>query len=112
MSIGGPHEVLPSHGKRIVQVGQLINAMNATIVGLMILTEILRFEHLLIAAFLPGSVNSVMMPSRRRCCPVSSASPSSPARSPSTPPHATAFGYSLPPPAVFLTFHKRIRALA
>ena len=43
--------------KRIVQVGQLINALNATIVGLMLVTDLLRFEHLLIAAFLQGTVN-------------------------------------------------------
>ena len=55
--------------KRIVQVGQLINALNATIVGLMLVTDLLRFEHLLIAAFLQGTVNSVMMPARQAMLP-------------------------------------------
>lgn len=55
--------------KRIVQIGQLINALNATIVGLMLVADILRFEHLLIAAFLQGTVNSVMMPARQAMLP-------------------------------------------
>ncbi|MBT5774669.1 MAG: MFS transporter, partial [Dehalococcoidia bacterium] len=55
--------------KRIVQTGQLINALNATIVGLMLVTDVLRFEHLLIAAFLQGTVNSVMMPARQAMLP-------------------------------------------
>jgi MFS family permease len=55
--------------KRIVQVGQLINALNATIVGLMLVADVLRFEHLLIAAFLQGTVNSVMMPARQAMLP-------------------------------------------
>ena len=55
--------------KRIVQVGQLINALNATIVGLMLVAGVLRFEHLLIAAFLQGTVNSVMMPARQAMLP-------------------------------------------
>jgi len=55
--------------KRIVQVGQLINALNATIVGLMLVADVLRFEHLLIAAFLQGTVNSFMMPARQAMLP-------------------------------------------
>jgi MFS family permease len=50
--------------KAIVHAGQLIHALTATIVGVMLVTDILRFEHLLIAAFLQGTVNSVMMPAR------------------------------------------------
>ena len=55
--------------KRIVQTGQVINALNATIVGLMLVTGVLRFGHLLIAAFLQGTVNSVMMPARQAMLP-------------------------------------------
>ncbi len=55
--------------KRIVQVGQVINALNATIVGLMLLGGLLRFEHLLVAAFLQGTVNSIMMPARQALLP-------------------------------------------
>ena len=55
--------------KRIVQIGQLINALNASIVGLMLLADVLAFEHLLIAAFLQGTVNSVMMPARQAMLP-------------------------------------------
>lgn len=55
--------------KRIVQIGQLINALNASIVGLMLVAEVLRFEHLLVAAFLQGTVNSVMMPARQAMLP-------------------------------------------
>jgi MFS family permease len=55
--------------KRIVQAGQLINAANATVVGLMLAAGVLRFEHLLIAALLQGSVNSIMMPARQAMLP-------------------------------------------
>lgn len=55
--------------KRIVQIGQLINAVNATIVGLLLVADVLQFEHLLIAAFLQGTVNSVMMPARQSMLP-------------------------------------------
>ncbi len=55
--------------KRIIQIGQLVNAVNASIVGLMLLAGVLRFEHLLVAAFLQGTVNSVMMPARQAMLP-------------------------------------------
>ena len=55
--------------KRIVQVGQLVNATNATVVGLMLVAGVLRFEHLLVAALLQGGVNSIMMPARQAMLP-------------------------------------------
>lgn len=55
--------------KRIVQTGQLINATNALVVGLLLFGDALCFEHLLVASFLQGAVNSLMMPARQAMLP-------------------------------------------
>ncbi len=55
--------------KRIVLVGQLLNAANAFVVGLLVLSDVIAFEHLLVASFLQGGVNAIMMPARQAMIP-------------------------------------------
>ena len=55
--------------KNIVLVGQLLNAGNALAVGVLVLTDVLAFEHLLVAGFLQGGVNAIMMPARQAMMP-------------------------------------------
>ena len=55
--------------KNIVFVGQLLNAGNAFAVGLLVLADVLAFEHLLLAGFLQGGVNAIMMPARQAMMP-------------------------------------------
>ncbi|MDA0365180.1 MAG: MFS transporter [Chloroflexi bacterium] len=55
--------------KRLVQAGQLFNGANAFALALLIWTGTLRFEHLLIAAVVHGTVMSLMMPARQAMIP-------------------------------------------
>ena len=55
--------------KNIVFVGQLLNAGNAFAVGLLVLADVIAFEHLLLAGFLQGGVNAIMMPARQAMMP-------------------------------------------
>ncbi|HJN91570.1 MAG TPA: MFS transporter [Dehalococcoidia bacterium] len=55
--------------KIVLQVGQSLNAVNAIVVGLLVLTDIIAFEHLILASFLQGGVNAIMMPARQAMMP-------------------------------------------
>ncbi len=55
--------------KAVLQVGQLVNAMNAVVVGMLLLFGMLRFEHLLVSAVVQGTVMALMMPSRQSMIP-------------------------------------------
>lgn len=55
--------------KPIIQIGQLLNATNAMVVGLLLLTDVLTFQHLIIAAVAHGTVMSLMMPARQAMLP-------------------------------------------
>ena len=55
--------------KIVLQVGQSLNAINAIVVGFLVLTDVIAFEHLLIASFLQGGVNAIMMPARQAMMP-------------------------------------------
>ena len=55
--------------KWVVQVGQLVNALNALFVGLMIATGNVAVVHLFTAAAIQGTVNALMMPSRQAMAP-------------------------------------------
>ena len=55
--------------KRVVQAGQLLNGTNALVLGLLVVSGLLRFEHLLIAAVVHGTVMSLMMPARQAMLP-------------------------------------------
>ena len=55
--------------KRLIQIGQLIVACLALIVGLAITTGWVRWEHLLVASLIQGAVWSFMMPARQAIIP-------------------------------------------
>ena len=55
--------------KYVLQVGQLVNAMNAVAVGMLLLFGMLRFEHLMASAVVQGTVMALMMPSRQSMIP-------------------------------------------
>ncbi|MDP6605439.1 MAG: MFS transporter, partial [Dehalococcoidia bacterium] len=55
--------------KRVVQVGQVLNGANALVLALLIYTDVLRFEHILVAAVVHGAVMSMMMPARQAMLP-------------------------------------------
>jgi MFS family permease len=55
--------------KPVVQIGQLLNATNALVVGLLVWTGAITFEYLLVAAIAHGTVMSLMMPARQAMLP-------------------------------------------
>lgn len=55
--------------KYVVQIGQVLNAAVAGVVGVLIATGLLRFEHLVIAALVQGAVQNSVMPSRQALTP-------------------------------------------
>lgn len=55
--------------KTVVQLGQLINAMNAGTIGVLLYVDALTFEMLLVAAVVQGTVMALMMPSRQALLP-------------------------------------------
>lgn len=55
--------------KYVVQVGQGLNAVNAFVVAMWILTDRIGVEHLLAAAFIQGVINALQMPSRQALMP-------------------------------------------
>ena len=55
--------------KYVVQVGQALNAVNAFVVAIWIMTGVIAVEHLLAAAFVQGVVNALQMPSRQALTP-------------------------------------------
>ncbi len=58
-----------SQKKYVVQVGQAVNALNAFLVAFWIISDLIVVEHLLAAAVVQGTVNSLMMPSRQALTP-------------------------------------------
>ncbi len=57
------------HKKRVVQIGQLLNGANALVLAVLIYSDVLRFEHILLAAVVHGTVMSMMMPARQAMLP-------------------------------------------
>ena len=55
--------------KIVVQVGQLVNALNTAAVGVLLVTHLLTFEFLFIAALVQGVTMALMMPSRQALLP-------------------------------------------
>ncbi len=55
--------------KYLIQVAQLVSSLVAFAVALLLLFDLLRFEHLLISAFLQGAAMSLMMPARMAMLP-------------------------------------------
>ena len=55
--------------KYVVQVGQALNAVNAFVVAIWIMTGMIAVEHLLAAAFVQGVINALQMPSRQALTP-------------------------------------------
>ncbi len=55
--------------KIIVQVGQLLNALNTAVVGVLLVTDLLTFEYLFISAVVQGITMALMMPARQALLP-------------------------------------------
>jgi MFS family permease len=55
--------------KWVVQAGQLTNAVNAVAIGLLIVTDQIAVEHLLVAAVVQGTSMALMMPARQAMTP-------------------------------------------
>ena len=55
--------------KYVVQAGQALNAVNAFVVAIWIITDMIVVEHLLLAAFVQGVINALQMPSRQALTP-------------------------------------------
>ncbi len=55
--------------KYVVQAGQLFNGGNALVLALLLVSDQLIFEHLLVAAAVHGTVMSLMMPARQAMLP-------------------------------------------
>ena len=53
----------------VMQAGQLFNMALATLLAMLLFTDLLRFEHLLIAALVQGVANSFTMPARQALVP-------------------------------------------
>ncbi|MCA9824738.1 MAG: MFS transporter, partial [Dehalococcoidia bacterium] len=51
--------------RRIVQTGQFVSAINATVVAVMLFSDVLVFWHLIVASVAQGIVMALMMPSRQ-----------------------------------------------
>ncbi len=55
--------------KGLVQIGQLSSAAMGVVLGVLVWTDLLRFEHLLIAGLLTGGINALTMPARQSMLP-------------------------------------------
>jgi MFS family permease len=55
--------------KGLVQLGQLASALVGVILGALVWTDLLRFEHLLIAGLCTGGINALTMPARQSLLP-------------------------------------------
>jgi MFS family permease len=55
--------------KVAIMVGQLVNAGNTLAIGMLLLLNLLTFEHLMIAAVVQGITMALMMPSRQAMIP-------------------------------------------
>ena len=55
--------------KLVLQLGQSANVLLALAVAALLFTDVLRFEHLLVASIVQGTVMALMMPSRQAMIP-------------------------------------------
>lgn len=55
--------------KGLVQVGQLSSAVIGVVLGVLVWTDLLRFEHLLLAGLFTGGINALTMPARQSLLP-------------------------------------------
>lgn len=55
--------------RMILQLGQIAAAINAAVVALLLFADLLRWEHLLVAAFAQGVTSGLMMPARQSMPP-------------------------------------------
>ena len=55
--------------RMILQIGQIAAAFNAVVIAVLLFADLLRYEHLLIAAFAQGVTSGLMMPARQSMPP-------------------------------------------
>ncbi|MBG92505.1 MAG: hypothetical protein CL792_00780 [Chloroflexi bacterium] len=55
--------------KYVVQVGQIVNSLNAFLIAFWIISDLIVVEHLLAAAFVQGAVMALQQPSRQALTP-------------------------------------------
>ncbi|MFP3907492.1 MAG: MFS transporter, partial [Acidimicrobiales bacterium] len=67
--VGGAIADRVARRKIVVQTGQFVNALNAMAVGLLLFTDALTFQLLLVTAVVQGTSMALMMPSRQALLP-------------------------------------------
>ena len=67
--VGGVVADLVKQRKHVVQIGQGLSGLNALVLALLVFSDLLRVEHVLIAAALHGGSNNLTMPSRQALTP-------------------------------------------
>jgi len=67
--VGGAIADRVARRKNIVQIGQLTNALNTAAVGVLLVTDLLTFEYLFVAAVVQGITMALMMPARQALLP-------------------------------------------
>ena len=67
--VGGVVADLVRQRKHVVQLGQALSGINALVLALLVFTDLLRVEHVLIAAAIHGGSNNLTMPSRQALTP-------------------------------------------
>ena len=67
--VGGVVADLVRQRKHVVQIGQGLSGLNALVLALLVFADLLRVEHVLIAAALHGGSNNLTMPSRQALTP-------------------------------------------
>ncbi|MYE46529.1 MAG: MFS transporter [Chloroflexi bacterium] len=67
--VGGVVADLVKQRKHVVQIGQGLSGINALVLALLVFADLLRVEHVLIAAALHGGSNNLTMPSRQALTP-------------------------------------------
>ena len=67
--VGGAIADRVARRKVIVQIGQLTNALNTAVVGVLLVADLLTFEYLFVAAVVQGITMALMMPARQALLP-------------------------------------------
>ena len=67
--VGGVVADLVRQRKHVVQLGQALSGINALVLALLVFSDLLRVEHVLIAAAIHGGSNNLTMPSRQALTP-------------------------------------------
>ncbi|MEZ4502596.1 MAG: MFS transporter [Dehalococcoidia bacterium] len=67
--VGGVLADWAKQKKYVVQAGQLLNAINALAVALLLYFDMLTFTHLFIASLVQGTIQALMMPARQSMIP-------------------------------------------